>query len=199
MGSIVTNSPNPPAKASKQASPEDSKRAPNANRSRRPIAICGRSSASPGATPGTSPRGCRPGQRCRRHAGLWRRGLQWLVDHGFRKGGAGLLDAALLGLLAIVVLLAAATFTRAYLVTWLGERIAADLRKAVYGNVIRLSPAWFETNPTGEVLSRLTTDTTLLQQIVGTSVSMALRNLLMMVGGITMMAITSPRLTACRC
>ena len=122
-------------------------------------------------------------------------GLQWLVDHGFQKGNSGLLDSALLGLLAIVVLLAIGTFTRAYLVTWLGERVAADLRKAVYGNVIRLSPAWFETNPTGEVLSRLTTDTTLLQQIVATSVSMALRNLLMMVGGIAMMAITSPKLT----
>jgi ATP-binding cassette subfamily B protein len=122
-------------------------------------------------------------------------GLQWLVDYGFRAGNGSLLDSALLGLLGIVVLLAAGTFTRAYLVTWLGERIAADLRKAVYGNVIRLSPAWFETNPTGEVLSRLTTDTTLLQQIVATSVSMALRNLLMMAGGIVMMAITSPKLT----
>ncbi len=122
-------------------------------------------------------------------------GLQWLVDHGFRQGNSGVLDGALLGLMGIVVLLSIGTFTRAYLVTWLGERIAADLRKAVYGNVIRLSPAWFETNPTGEVLSRLTTDTTLLQQIVATSVSMALRNLLMMAGGIAMMAITSPKLT----
>ena len=195
MGSIVTNSPNPPAKASKQASPEDSKRAPNANRSRRSYRylrqVFGFARRYPwhiaGAVVGlVSAAGAML---------AFGAGLQWLVDHGFRKGGAGLLDAALLGLLAIVVLLAAATFTRAYLVTWLGERIAADLRKAVYGNVIRLSPAWFETNPTGEVLSRLTTDTTLLQQIVGTSVSMALRNLLMMVGGITMMAITSPRLT----
>ena len=195
MGSIVTNPPNPSAEASKQASPEDSKQAPNANRSRRSYRylrqVFGFARPYPWHIAGAV-----VGLVTAAGAMLaFGAGLQWLVDHGFRKGGAGLLDAALLGLLAIVVLLAAATFTRAYLVTWLGERIAADLRKAVYGNVIRLSPAWFETNPTGEVLSRLTTDTTLLQQIVATSVSMALRNLLMMAGGIAMMAITSPRLT----
>lgn len=122
-------------------------------------------------------------------------GLQWLVDHGFQEGREGVLEDALLGMFGIVLLLAGGTFLRAYMVTWLGERIAADIRKAVYANVIRLSPAWFETNPTGEVLSRLTTDTTLLQQIVATSVSMALRNFLMMAGGVILMAVTSPKLT----
>lgn len=123
-------------------------------------------------------------------------GLRWLVDEGFKSGSDSHLDMALIGLFVIVAVLAAATALRAYLVAWLGERVAADLRRDVFGNVLRLDPAFYETTPTGEVLSRLTTDTTLLQTIVGSSASMALRNLLMMIGGVIMMAITSPKLTA---
>ncbi|MEE8444926.1 MAG: ABC transporter transmembrane domain-containing protein [Alphaproteobacteria bacterium] len=123
-------------------------------------------------------------------------GLRWLVDDGFRSGNAALLDEALIGVFGIVALLSAATFSRAYLVAWIGERLAADLRRAVFDNVISLSPTFYEITPTGEVLSRLTADTTLLQTVVGASLSMALRNALMFVGATIMMAVTSPRLTA---
>ncbi len=122
-------------------------------------------------------------------------GLRWLVDNGFATGDAGLLDQALVGMLGIVAVLALSTFGRAYMVAWLGERVAADIRKAVFSNVLRLSPAFFEATRTGEVMSRLTNDTTLLQTIVGSSVSMALRNVMMSAGGIVMMAVMSPKLT----
>ncbi len=122
--------------------------------------------------------------------------LRWLVDAGFASGNTDLLDAALGGLVGFVVLLAAATYARSYLVTWLGERVTADLRKAVFARTLRLSPAFFEATRTGEVLSRLTADTTAIQTIVGSTASMALRNVLLLVGGVAMMAITSPKLTA---
>ncbi len=122
-------------------------------------------------------------------------GLRWLIDNGFVAGDAALLDRALIGLLLVIAALAAATFARAYLVNWLGERVTADIRRAVFDNVLRLSPAFFETTRTGEVISRLSADTSVVQTIVGSSTSMALRNLLMFVGGTIMMAVTSPKLT----
>jgi ATP-binding cassette subfamily B protein len=122
--------------------------------------------------------------------------LRWLIDAGFASGDTALLDSALWGLVGFVVLLAAATYSRSYLVTWLGERVTADLRKAVFARTLRLSPAFFETTRTGEVLSRLTADTTAVQTIVGSTASMALRNVLLMIGGATMMAITAPDLAA---
>ncbi len=122
-------------------------------------------------------------------------GLRWLVDEGFGSGNADLLDRALGVLFVVIAILAVATFGRAYLVSWIGERVAADIRRAVYDNVLRLSPGFFEVTRTGEVLSRLTTDTTLLQTVVGSSASMALRNVLLLFGGTVMMAVTSPRLT----
>ena len=122
--------------------------------------------------------------------------LRWLVDQGFAAGEAHRLDQALAALLATVLVLAVATFARAYFVSWLGERVAADLRNAVFANVIRLSPGFFEMTRTGEVLSRLTTDTTVLQVVVGSSASMAVRNVLLVVGGVAMMAVTSLKLTA---
>ena len=126
-------------------------------------------------------------------------GLRWLVDSGFAQGaqsqGMSALDWALLGLLGIVSLLATATYFRAYLVNWIGERVAADIQRAVFANVLRLEPAFFETTPTGEVVSRLTNDTTLLQTILGSSASMAARNVLMFVGAVILMAVTSPKLT----
>jgi ATP-binding cassette subfamily B protein len=121
-------------------------------------------------------------------------GLRWLVDDGFASGG-GALDWALLGLLAIVAVLATATYFRAYLVNWIGERVAADIQRAVFANVLRLDPVYFETTPTGEVVSRLTNDTTLLQTILGSSASMAARNVLMFTGAVILMAVTSPKLT----
>jgi ATP-binding cassette subfamily B protein len=123
------------------------------------------------------------------------RGLQALVDGGFAAGNPGLLDQALLVMMGALVLLAVATYARFSLVSWIGERVVADLRRAVFDNVVTLSPGFFESTKTGEVLSRLTTDTTLLQSLVGSSVSIALRNALLLVGGVGMLLVTSPRLT----
>lgn len=122
-------------------------------------------------------------------------GLRTLVDEGFGVGNAALLDQALMVLLGVIVLLAAATYGRFTLVSWVGERVVADIRRAVFDHILKLDPAFFEVTKTGEVLSRLTTDTTLLQTIVGSSLSMALRNVLLLVGGIVLLAITSPKLT----
>jgi ATP-binding cassette subfamily B protein len=122
-------------------------------------------------------------------------GLRWLVDSGFATGSPVRLDQALAAMLAIVVLLAAATAARSYLVAWIGERVAADLRRRVFDHVIGLSPGFFETSRVGDVISRLSADTTLVQTVVGSSVSMALRNLLLAGGGTIMMAVASPRLT----
>jgi ATP-binding cassette, subfamily B, bacterial len=123
-------------------------------------------------------------------------GLRRLVDDGFRSGDAALLDRAVFVLGAVVVLLAASTFLRFYLISWIGERVVADLRRAVFDRVITLSPAYFETRRTGEILSRLTTDTTLLQTVIGSSLSQALRNALLLVGGLVMLAVTSVKLTS---
>ena len=122
-------------------------------------------------------------------------GLRKLVDEGFASGNAALLDQAMLVLVGVVLLLAAASYMRFFLVSWIGERVVADLRRAVFGRVIRLSPAYYEVTSTGEILSRLTTDTSVLQMVVGTSVSIALRNLLMLVGGTALLVVTSARLT----
>ena len=123
-------------------------------------------------------------------------GLRALVDRGLARGDESLLDGALVALIAIVVLLACASFARFYLVSWVGERVVADLRRDVYARVIALPPAFFEVTRTGEVLSRLTTDTSVLQTVVGSSLSMALRNVLLLVGGTAMLAVTSFELTA---
>ena len=122
-------------------------------------------------------------------------GLRWMVDHGFATGTRDRLDEALLAMLGIVALLAAATAARAHLVAWIGERVAADLRRNVFDHVIGLSPGFFETSRVGDIISRLVADTTLIQTVIGSSVSMALRNVLLVVGGTTMMAVASPRLT----
>ena len=123
-------------------------------------------------------------------------GLRILIDEGL--GGSDLqqLNRALLYMVGMVVLLAIGTYSRFYLVSLLGERVVADIRRAVYNRIVRLSPGFFETTKTGEILSRLTTDTTLLQSVIGSQVSSALRNLLMLLGGIVMLLITSPKLTA---
>ena len=123
-------------------------------------------------------------------------GLRALIDEGFRSGNAALLDDALVALLAIIGLLALATYGRFYLVSWIGEKVVADLRRDVFGHVLKLSPAFFEVARVGEVLSRLTTDTAVLQVIVGSSVSVALRNMLLFIGGTVMLFVTSPRLSA---
>lgn len=121
-------------------------------------------------------------------------GLRILVDRGFASGDPGQLDQALIALLGLAVVLSIGTYSRFYLVSWLGERIVADLRNAIFGRVIALHPGFFEVTRTGEVLSRLTTDTTLLQSIIGSSASMALRNMLALIGGLIMLFITNAKL-----
>lgn len=123
-------------------------------------------------------------------------GLKGLIDGGFADGDAGALDSALYLLLALSVIMAVGTFTRFYFVSWLGERVVADLRQAVFDRVLSLHTGFFEITKTGEVLSRLTTDTTLLQSVIGSSASVALRNMLNLVGGIIMLFVTNPGLTA---
>lgn len=123
-------------------------------------------------------------------------GLKFLIDDGFTKGDEGLLDKALFVLFIIVTVLSLASFTRYFFVSWVGERVVADLRKDVFKTLINLDPSFFEINKTGEILSRLTADLTVLQSVIGSSVSLALRNSLMMIGGLIMLAFTSPKLTA---
>ncbi|WP_051328694.1 ABC transporter transmembrane domain-containing protein [Geminicoccus roseus] len=122
-------------------------------------------------------------------------GLRHIVDGGFVAGEADALDHALEAVAIVVVVLALATFFRSYLVTRLGERVVADLRKDVFGHVVRLSPGFFEQTRTGEVISRITTDTAVIQTVIGASVTQALRNILLLAGGLTILLITSPRLT----
>jgi len=114
-----------------------------------------------------------------------------LIDSGFSAGQSQHIDNYFLALFGLSVVLAIATALRFYFVSWLGERVTADLRTAIYSHILRMSPQFFETTQTGEVLSRLTTDTTLIQTVVGTSLSMGLRNAFMLVGGISMLIVTS--------
>ncbi|MEP4148934.1 MAG: ABC transporter transmembrane domain-containing protein [Halioglobus sp.] len=122
------------------------------------------------------------------------RGVQVLIDQGFGGNSADLKDAIFL-MLSIAAAIAVGTFLRFYLVSWLGERVSADIRKAVFDNIVRLHPGYFESNRSGEIMSRLTTDTTLLQTIIGSSFSMALRSGLTLIGALVMMIITNVELS----
>jgi ATP-binding cassette subfamily B protein len=121
-------------------------------------------------------------------------GLRYLIDGAFGAGHVEALDHALKASLIVVVVLAAATFARSYLVAWLGERVVANLRARVYDRVIGLSPGFFETTRTGEILSRLTADTSVIQAVISASLSQALRNLLLLIGGLVLLIATNPRL-----
>lgn len=116
------------------------------------------------------------------------------VVDGFQKGAA-LLDQYFGAALLIAGLLALGTGLRYYLVTRFGERVVADIRKAVFERVISMSPAFFERILTGEIISRITTDTTLILSVIGSSVSVALRNVLILIGGMVMLLVTSAKLT----
>jgi ATP-binding cassette subfamily B protein len=122
--------------------------------------------------------------------------VRLVIDQGFAAAQAAAMDRYFLGFFLLATVLAAATAMRFYLVTRLGERVIADIRRAVYGHLLGLSPAFFETTRTGEVLSRLTSDTTLVQVVVGSGASIALRSLLLVVGAMVMMVVTSPKLAA---
>ena len=123
--------------------------------------------------------------------------LRSLIDGGLVSADPGARVMALrehfVALFGVGVALGVFSALRFYMVSWLGERITADLRNAVYAHVVRQSPEFFETTQTGEVLSRLTTDTTLVQTVVGSSLSMGLRNMVMGVGALAMLVITNPR------
>ena len=123
------------------------------------------------------------------------RGLQVLIDQGFGGGTSADLRSAIALMMTIAAAIAVGTFVRFYLVSWLGERVSADLRKAVFDNVVRLHPGYFEANRSGEIMSRITTDTTLLQTIIGSSFSMALRSSLTLIGALVMMFITNLKLS----
>jgi len=122
--------------------------------------------------------------------------VRQVIDMGFSRDSAASIDRYFLWLFGVAFILGIFTALRFYLVSWLGERVVADIRSAVYRHILGMSPEFFETTRTGEVLSRLTTDTTLIQVVVGTSISMALRNALMLAGALVMMGFSSPRLTA---
>lgn len=122
-------------------------------------------------------------------------GLRHLVDIGFATGDSGPLDRAVLVLLAVTGLLACATAARFFLVSWIGERVVADVRRDLYDRVIGLDPAFFETTRTGEILSRLTTDVAIIEGVVGSAISVALRNVLLFTGGTVLLLVTSPKLT----
>src|SRR5512139_2977841 len=117
--------------------------------------------------------------------------VRYLIDHGMAAGDARTINRYFLGFLAAAVVFGVFAALRYYLVTWLGERVVADIRAAVYRRVVRMDMTFFEVTRTGEVLSRLTTDTTLVQSISGVGISIALRSSLNLVGGLVMMGLTS--------
>ena len=123
-------------------------------------------------------------------------GLRQLIDQGFGGASPASLNGAALDMFLIVAALGASTALRFYLVSWLGERVAGDLRRAVFNHVLSLSPAYFETARTGDILSRLTADIAVLQSLVGTAISQSLRNILLAIGAASMLVITSAKLAA---
>ncbi|XKV47383.1 ABC transporter transmembrane domain-containing protein [Pseudomonas sp. nanlin1] len=122
-------------------------------------------------------------------------GIRLLVDQGFMTRSPHLLNQSIGVFMVLVVALAAGTFTRFYLVSWIGERCVADIRRAVFDHLIQLHPGFYENNRASEIQSRLTTDTTLLQSVIGSSLSLFLRNALMVIGGIVLLFVTNPKLT----
>jgi ATP-binding cassette subfamily B protein len=122
--------------------------------------------------------------------------VRHLIDAGFATGSAAAIDRQFVAVLVVAVVMAVFAAWRFYLVSWLGERVVADIRAAVYRHVIRMDPAFFEVTQTGEVLSRLTTDTTLIQSIAGVNLSITLRSAINLVGALVMLAVTSIELMA---
>lgn len=121
-------------------------------------------------------------------------GIRYVIDEGFVSGSAQQLTESIGLFVILVVLLTIGTYARFYLVSWVGERVSADLRSAVFRRLVYLHPGFFEANLPTEIQSRITTDTTLLQSVIGSSVSIALRNTLMFVGGVALLVASNPRL-----
>ena len=122
-------------------------------------------------------------------------GVKILIDEGFAGPDASGLYRAVTFMLVIGIAMGIGAMTRFYLVSWLGERVSADLRSAVFNNLVHMQPSYFESNHSGEIMSRLTTDTTLLQTLIGSSVSLAVRNALTLTGALTLMVITNLKLS----
>jgi ATP-binding cassette subfamily B protein len=120
--------------------------------------------------------------------------LRALIDRGFAEERPDVLNYALASLVVVALVLAIASGARFYLVSWLGERVVGNLRRDLFEHVLRLGPAWFEIKRSGDVMSRISADAQLIEQVVGSSASVALRNTLMCIGGIVMLVITNPKL-----
>jgi len=123
------------------------------------------------------------------------RGLAYLVDEGLGKGDPALLDRAVLATALIAVALAFGSYLRTTMVNKIGEVVLADIRRAVFGHVTNLSAYWFENNRTGDVLARITTDTTIVQTVMTSTLSMAARNFLLLIGGVVMVVLSSPKMS----
>ncbi|MCB5162441.1 ABC transporter transmembrane domain-containing protein [Marinomonas algarum] len=123
------------------------------------------------------------------------KGLQYLIDEGLTSGSQAGLNKALLVFMGLVFVLGIGSFCRFYLVSWIGERVVADIRQSVFAHLLTLSPSFFEDNSPSEIQSRITADTTLLQSVIGSSLSIALRNSLMLVGGIAFLLVMHFKLT----
>ncbi|WP_428480308.1 ABC transporter transmembrane domain-containing protein [Pseudomonas violetae] len=123
-------------------------------------------------------------------------GIRLLVDQGFMTQSPHLLNQSIGLFMLLVGGLAIGTFARFYLVSWIGERVVADIRRRVFNHLVYLHPGFYEDNRSSEIQSRLTADTTLLQSVIGSSLSMFLRNLLMVIGGVILLFITNPKLTS---
>ncbi|YAF59662.1 ABC transporter, ATP-binding/permease protein [Pseudomonas sp. E102] len=123
-------------------------------------------------------------------------GIRLLVDQGFMTRSPHLLNQSIGLFMVLVVGLAIGTFARFYLVSWIGERVVADIRRQVFNHLVYLHPGFYENNRSSEIQSRLTADTTLLQSVIGSSLSLFLRNALMVIGGIVLLFVTNPKLTS---
>ncbi len=122
--------------------------------------------------------------------------VRQMIDRGFTSENADAIDRYFLTLIGVALLMGVTSSLRFFLVSWIGERVVTDLRSAVFDHVIAQSPAFFEKNRTGEIQSRLTTDTTLIKTVVGSTVSIALRNLFMLIGAVSMLIYTSAKLSS---
>jgi ATP-binding cassette subfamily B protein len=123
------------------------------------------------------------------------RGLAYLVDEGLGRQDPALLDRAVIGTAVIALVLAAGSYLRTTLVNQIGERVLADIRQALFGHLLSLSPAWYETARTGDVLARITTDTAIVQTVMTSTISMAARNVILLFGGLVMVVLSSPKMS----
>jgi ATP-binding cassette subfamily B protein len=123
------------------------------------------------------------------------RGLAYLVDEGLGKRDPALLDRAVLATAMIAVVLAFGSYLRTSMVNKIGEMVLADIRRAIFGHAITLSAGWFENARTGDVLSRITTDTSIVQTVMTSTLSMAARNFLLLIGGLVMVVLSSPKMS----